>query len=104
MRSVVSCRELLRQWRETMVMKWLRKKHLRQRYGDCSDRSIERAVKDKRLPPPEYPFGNRVPAWNEAVLDEHDRATVLASHPKRDADPPDGHSREGGVSARRRVA
>lgn len=87
-----------------MVMKWLRKKHLRQRYGDCSDRSIERAVKDKRLPPPEYPFGNRVPAWNEAVLDEHDRATVLASHPKRDADPPDGHSREGGVSARRRVA
>ena len=66
-----------------MATKWLRKKHLRQRYGDCSDRSLERAVKDKRLPVPEYPFGNNIPAWRESVLDEHDRAAVLAPRPKR---------------------
>ena len=56
---------------------------LRQRYGDCSDRSLERAVKDKRLPPPQYPFGNRVPGWREDVLDEHDRKAALEPRPKR---------------------
>jgi hypothetical protein len=60
-----------------MSTKWLRKKHLRTRYGDCSDKAIERAVKDGRLPPPDYPFGNRIPAWREDVLDAHDRAAVL---------------------------
>jgi hypothetical protein len=59
-------------------MKWLRKKHLRTRYGDVSDKWIERAVKDLRLPPPEFPFGNRIPAWQEEVLDNHDRAATMA--------------------------
>jgi hypothetical protein len=72
---------------KTMAMKWLRKKHLRQRYGDCSDRSLERAVKDKRLPPPEYPFGNRVPGWREDVLDEHDRKATLEPRLKRRSAP-----------------
>ena len=68
-----------------MMMKWLRKKHVRARYGDFSDRWVERAVKDQRLPPPEFPFGNKIPAWREDVLDARDRAVAIAGRPKRDA-------------------
>ncbi len=31
------------------------------------------------MPPPEYPFGNRIPAWDEEVLDKNDRAAALRS-------------------------
>jgi hypothetical protein len=68
--------------------RWLRKRHLRERYGDCADRTIERMVIDGRLPPPEYPFHNRIPAWQEDILDEHDRAAVMAPRPaKPDREP-----------------
>jgi len=60
------------------LKRWLRKKHLCERYGDASPRTIERMVKDGRLPPPEFPFRNRIPAWREEVLDEHDRGAVRA--------------------------
>jgi predicted DNA-binding transcriptional regulator AlpA len=56
--------------------RWLRKRHLRNRYGDISDKTIERMINDGRLPSPDYPFGNRIPAWDEQTLDEHDRAVV----------------------------
>ena len=68
-----------------MAITWKRKKHLRTRYGEVSDRTLERMVEDGRLPKPEYPFGNRIPAWREDVLDAHDRAAVVASRPGRDA-------------------
>jgi hypothetical protein len=56
--------------------RYLRKKHLRRRYGDMTDRSIERMVKDGRLPPPDL-YQGRIPLWAEDVLDEHDaRAAV----------------------------
>jgi hypothetical protein len=42
-------------------------------------------VKDGRLPPPDFPFGNRFPAWDADVLDQHDRAVVTAARVKRDA-------------------
>jgi hypothetical protein len=56
---------------------WFRKKHLRARYGDICDRTIERMIKDHRLPPPEFPFGNRIPAWRDEVLDAHDRKLIM---------------------------
>jgi hypothetical protein len=37
--------------------------------------------KDGRLPPSQYPFGNRIPANTEEELDAHDRAAVLAGRP-----------------------
>jgi predicted DNA-binding transcriptional regulator AlpA len=66
------------------MTRFLRKAAVAERYGGISDRTIERMVKDKRLPPPEFPFGNRIPAWREDVLDAHDRAATLA--PKRVAE------------------
>ena len=61
------------------MVKWLRKKHLCERYGDVTPRTIERAIKDERLPRPEFPFGNKIPAWREEILDAHDKAAAIAS-------------------------
>jgi hypothetical protein len=60
------------------MTKFLRRKHLCARYGEVSDRTIDRMIDSGRLPPPEFPFGNRIPAWRENVLDEHDRRVVAA--------------------------
>ena len=68
-----------------MAITWKRKKHLRARYGDVCDRTLERMIADGRLPPPEFPFRNRIPAWREDVLDAHDKAAAIAARPKRDA-------------------
>jgi hypothetical protein len=62
-----------------MPKRYLRKSHLRVRYGDIHYRTIERMVKSGALPPPEFPFGNRVPAWDEAVLDKWDRRQTDAA-------------------------
>jgi hypothetical protein len=59
-----------------MAKKWLRTEALCARYGDVVRRSIERAVKEGRLPKPEYPLGNKIPFWDEEKLDEHDREIV----------------------------
>jgi hypothetical protein len=56
---------------------YLRKRQVANRYGRVHPRSIERAVRDGRLPPPEYPLGPNVPFWDEAALDEHDRAAAV---------------------------
>jgi hypothetical protein len=63
---------------KTRAKRWLRKRQLRERYGDINPRTIERAVAAGRLPPPQFPFGNRIPFWDEAVLEEHERAAVIA--------------------------
>ena len=60
------------------LQKWLRKKHVCDRYRDITPRTVERMISDGRLPKPEFPFRNRIPAWREEVLDEHDRAAVRA--------------------------
>jgi hypothetical protein len=57
--------------------RWLRKKQVRARYGDVVDKTIERAVRDGRIPPPEYPFGNNVPFWDEETLEAHERAVTM---------------------------
>jgi hypothetical protein len=60
------------------MTKWLRKTRVAERY-DCHPRSVDRAAAEGRLPKPKYPFGNSIPAWDEAELDEHDRAAIVAS-------------------------
>lgn len=65
--------------------RYLRKKALRARYGDICDRTLERMVTDGRLPPPEFPFGNRIPAWDEEILDQNDRAAALRPRPNKTA-------------------
>jgi hypothetical protein len=57
-------------------MKWLRKNQVCQRYGNITPRTLERMVNDGRLPLPEFPYGNRIPAWQEETLDAHDRDVV----------------------------
>jgi hypothetical protein len=64
---------------KTSPKRWLRKRQVRERYGDISDRTVERAIIAGRLPPPEFPFSNRTPFWDEAVLEEHERAAVLTA-------------------------
>lgn len=64
------------------MTRWLRNKQQSERY-DCSIKSLERMRADGRLPPSQYPFGNGIPANTEEELDEHDRAAVKASRPKR---------------------
>jgi len=59
--------------------RWLRKRQVRARYGDVTDRTLERAVKDGRIPPPEFPFANRIPFWDEERLEAHERAAALKS-------------------------
>jgi hypothetical protein len=58
-----------------MPKSWLRKRQVAQRYGDSSLRFVERAVKDGRIPPPEYPCGDR-PFWDEEKLEANERAAV----------------------------
>jgi hypothetical protein len=57
---------------------WKRKRQVRERYGNCSDRTIDRMVKANKLPPPEYPLGTKTPFWDEAKLDESDSAAAAA--------------------------
>jgi predicted DNA-binding transcriptional regulator AlpA len=61
--------------------RWFRKPQVAARYGNVCTRTIDRAVKDGRLPPPRFPFGNSRPYWAESELDAHDRA--LASPDRR---------------------
>jgi hypothetical protein len=61
------------------LMKWLLVKHVRARYGGRSRMWVHRAVNEGRLCPPEYPFGNKIPAWREDKLDAHDLAAVAAA-------------------------
>jgi hypothetical protein len=57
---------------------WKRKRQVRERYGNCSDRTIDRMVKANKLPAPQYPLGNSIPFWAEDELDESDRAAAAA--------------------------
>jgi hypothetical protein len=59
-------------------VRWLRKAQLRERYGGVTNRTIDRHVEQKKLPPPEYPFQNRIPMWRVDLLDESDRLAALA--------------------------
>jgi hypothetical protein len=64
---------------KSRTKRWLRKRQVRERYGNVVDKTIERAVKDGRIPPPEYPFNNKVPFWDEERLEAHERAAAMKS-------------------------
>jgi hypothetical protein len=58
---------------------YLKKRQVAQRYGGIATRSVERAVVDGRLPPPEFPFGERLPLWDLEKLEANERAAALRS-------------------------
>ena len=60
-----------------MSKTYLRKRQVAQRYGDITLRSVERAVVDGRLPPPEYPCGEHTPLWDLAKLEANERTAAL---------------------------
>jgi hypothetical protein len=67
---------------EKRERRYLRKKQVRVRYGYESDRSIERAVGDGRLPRPTMSLG-RFPLWAEDILDAHDARAARAQVSRR---------------------
>jgi hypothetical protein len=62
------------------MKRYLRRHDLAERYR-CTDRNIDLMVRDGRLPQPTLQRG-RFPLWDEAILDEHDRAATRAFKPK----------------------
>jgi predicted DNA-binding transcriptional regulator AlpA len=63
----------------TRRKKYVRVDVLKIRYGNCSDRTIDRLVEQDLLPPPEYLGGRRL--WDEALLDEYDARRPQESPP-----------------------
>jgi hypothetical protein len=57
--------------------RYLRKKAVRDRYGYMSDRSVDRAVQEGRIPPPDI-YQSRFPLWGVDTLDAHDAALARA--------------------------
>jgi hypothetical protein len=57
---------------------WVRKRQVRERYGNCSDSTIDRMVESGKLPPPQHPFGNKIPFGSLAELDASDKAAAAA--------------------------
>jgi predicted DNA-binding transcriptional regulator AlpA len=65
-----------------METRFLRKAQVAGRYG-INVRSLERWLKDGRLPSPMY--RGRIPLWRESDLDAADRAAMAApARPKRE--------------------
>jgi predicted DNA-binding transcriptional regulator AlpA len=63
--------------------RYLRRRDLLARYGYLSDRSIDNAISDGRLPPPTL-YMSRFPLWREDILDAHD-AAIASAHVNRTA-------------------
>jgi predicted site-specific integrase-resolvase len=55
-----------------MAKRFLNTKRVRNRYGDISDRTVDRWTKSGELPPPCYINGQKY--WNEDELDARDEA------------------------------
>jgi hypothetical protein len=62
-----------------MSKTYLRKRQVAQRYGGIALRSVERAVADGRIPPPEYPCGEHTPLWDLEVLEANERQAAIRS-------------------------
>jgi hypothetical protein len=63
---------------ESSPKRWAKKSTMRARYGGVSNMTIERAVRDKRLPPPHFPLGNNTPFWDMDEVEETERKATLA--------------------------
>ncbi len=59
------------------MKQFLRKRQVAQRYGNITPRSVERAVEDGRIPPPEYPCGAHTPLWDLEKLEANERAAAI---------------------------
>ena len=68
---------------ERRAKRYLRKKSVRERYGDICNKTVERMVEDGRLPPPEYFGDSPIPFWDEAKLDLSDRKATLRPLPRK---------------------
>jgi hypothetical protein len=64
-----------------MAKQYRRKAEVAGRYR-VTPRTVDRMVGDKRLPPPVYLGGGRIPLWDEEQLDEADRAATAAPRSK----------------------
>jgi hypothetical protein len=62
-----------------MKKKYSRIAELRARYGNCSTRTIDRAVERGIIAPPEYINGIRI--WDDELLDEYDAKRLQGSSP-----------------------
>lgn len=60
-----------------MSKQFLRKRQVAERYGNIALRSVERAAKEGRIPPAEYPFGKHTPLWDLAKLEANERAAAI---------------------------
>jgi hypothetical protein len=60
-----------------------RRRGLSQRYS-VEERTVDRMVRDGRLPPPDFYLGN-MPIWTGETLDEHDCAAALQPRSKATA-------------------
>jgi hypothetical protein len=65
------------------VKKYIRKNGVCQRYGGITPKTVDRHVAAGKIAKPEFPFQNRIPYWDEAKLDEHDRAAALMPRPQQ---------------------
>jgi hypothetical protein len=61
---------------------YLRKRHIRKRYGDVTPRTVNRMMEDGRLPPPDF-YSGRSPLWSERRLEEHERMLALKAEAAR---------------------
>jgi len=66
--------------------RWYRKAQVAERYG-VDVRTVERAVKDGRLPPPKYLLGQKFRYWDGDELDAHDD-NLATRMPQRAGDQP----------------
>jgi hypothetical protein len=56
--------------------KFYTKPSLAERYGGKSTRTIDRWVEAKKFPPPDMYLPNGQPAWADATIERHERASV----------------------------
>lgn len=57
------------------MTRYLRKRQLRERYGNISEKTADRWRKLKRIPQPDFYQGN-IPYWSEHRLDQADRKAL----------------------------
>jgi hypothetical protein len=65
------------------MAKWLRKKSVRKRYDEISNRTVDNWVTSGRLPPPHYFDGSPFPLWDQDELDAADKRALRSGVPQR---------------------
>jgi hypothetical protein len=63
-------------------MQYFRKRQLATRYQVVT-RTIDRMVRDGRLPPPDL-FNGRAPLWSDTIIESNERRSTLRASPKNE--------------------